>query len=112
MTDDNTPEDLKNGGRNRCRVEVSLKDLILADYGKKNNVNVASLTQSEIRDIILGAVSPKPRTRNRNHPSFQPAFEPSDAHTLNPQPCTLDRANLNPKFHILNPKSSTLNPQP
>ena len=36
------------------RVEVQLKDLILADYGKKNNVNVASLTQSEIRDIILG----------------------------------------------------------
>jgi len=36
-------------------VEVALKDLILADYGKKNNVNVASLTQSEIRDIILGA---------------------------------------------------------
>ncbi|GAB5369857.1 hypothetical protein AAMO2058_001442600 [Amorphochlora amoebiformis] len=37
------------------KVEVSLKNLILADYGKKNNVNVASLTQSEIRDIILGA---------------------------------------------------------
>eukprot|EP00455_Lapot_gusevi_P014731 TRINITY_DN173_c0_g1_i12.p1 TRINITY_DN173_c0_g1~~TRINITY_DN173_c0_g1_i12.p1 ORF type:complete len:1609 (+),score=412.81 TRINITY_DN173_c0_g1_i12:359-4828(+) len=37
------------------RVEVALKDLILNDYGKKNNVNVASLTQSEIRDIILGA---------------------------------------------------------
>ena len=36
------------------KVEVTLKDLILADYGKKNNVNVASLTQSEIRDIILG----------------------------------------------------------
>ena len=36
------------------KVEVSLKDLILADYGKKNNVNVSSLTQSEIRDIILG----------------------------------------------------------
>ena len=35
-------------------VENKLKDLILADYGKKNNVNVASLTQSEIRDIILG----------------------------------------------------------
>ncbi|KAF9917840.1 Pre-mRNA-processing-splicing factor 8 [Lobosporangium transversale] len=35
-------------------VETSLKDLILGDYGKKNNVNVASLTQSEIRDIILG----------------------------------------------------------
>ncbi|KAL7060107.1 hypothetical protein AAHC03_09411 [Spirometra sp. Aus1] len=36
------------------KVEYQLKDLILADYGKKNNVNVASLTQSEIRDIILG----------------------------------------------------------
>mmetsp|Transcript_28524 Transcript_28524/g.46221 ORF Transcript_28524/g.46221 Transcript_28524/m.46221 type:complete len:2342 (+) Transcript_28524:3-7028(+) len=36
------------------RVEVALKDLILADYGKKNNVNVQALTQSEIRDIILG----------------------------------------------------------
>eukprot|EP00605_Chrysophyceae_sp_TOSAG23-4_P000128 GSChrysophyteH1.ASY1.ANO1.147.1 assembled CDS len=35
-------------------VEIALKDLILQDYGKKNNVNVASLTQSEIRDIILG----------------------------------------------------------
>ncbi|KAJ8312022.1 LOW QUALITY PROTEIN: hypothetical protein KUTeg_009395 [Tegillarca granosa] len=36
------------------KIEMQLKDLILADYGKKNNVNVASLTQSEIRDIILG----------------------------------------------------------
>ena len=36
------------------KVEVALKDLILADYGKKNNVNVESLTQSEVRDIILG----------------------------------------------------------
>ncbi|KAJ1921385.1 pre-mRNA-splicing factor 8 [Mycoemilia scoparia] len=35
-------------------VENQLKDLILADYGKKNNVNVASLTQTEIRDIIMG----------------------------------------------------------
>ncbi|KAK6910277.1 pre-mRNA-processing-splicing factor 8 [Kwoniella mangroviensis CBS 8507] len=35
-------------------VEVALKDLILADFGKRNSVNVASLTASEIRDIILG----------------------------------------------------------
>jgi pre-mRNA-processing factor 8 len=28
------------------RVEVAMKDLILADYGKKNNVNVESLTQA------------------------------------------------------------------
>merc|ERR1712127_91794 len=38
----------------RIKVEIALKDLILADHGKKNNVNVSSLTQSEIRDIILG----------------------------------------------------------
>ncbi|CAK8993265.1 Pre-mRNA-processing-splicing factor 8 (Splicing factor Prp8) [Durusdinium trenchii] len=35
-------------------VEVGLKDMILDDYSKRNNVNVASLTQSEVRDIILG----------------------------------------------------------
>ncbi|XP_055343538.1 pre-mRNA-processing-splicing factor 8-like [Paramacrobiotus metropolitanus] len=35
------------------KVEVALNDVIVADYGKKNG-NVASLTQSEIRDIILG----------------------------------------------------------
>lgn len=36
------------------KVEVQLRDLILNDYGRKNNVNTASLTNSEIRDIILG----------------------------------------------------------
>ncbi|KAK0508949.1 hypothetical protein JMJ35_008320 [Cladonia borealis] len=36
------------------KVEVQLRDLILNDYGKKNNVNTSSLTTSEIRDIILG----------------------------------------------------------
>merc|ERR1712118_200205 len=36
-------------------VEQSLKDLILSDYSKKNNVNVNALTQIEIRDIIMGA---------------------------------------------------------
>lgn len=35
-------------------VEIQLRDLILNDYGKRNNVNVASLTQAEIRDLILG----------------------------------------------------------
>lgn len=36
------------------KAEIAMKDMILGDYGKKNNVNVTSLTQSEIRDIILG----------------------------------------------------------
>jgi pre-mRNA-processing factor 8 len=35
-------------------VENQLRDLVLFDYGKKNNVDVRSLTDSETRDIILG----------------------------------------------------------
>eukprot|EP01029_Cantina_marsupialis_P024436 TRINITY_DN628_c0_g1_i2.p2 TRINITY_DN628_c0_g1~~TRINITY_DN628_c0_g1_i2.p2 ORF type:complete len:395 (-),score=160.54 TRINITY_DN628_c0_g1_i2:123-1307(-) len=48
------------------RVEGQLKDLILADYSKKNNVNVASLTNSEVRDIILGQdVAPPSQQRQQ-----------------------------------------------
>lgn len=36
------------------RVENELSDLIIGDYGRKHNINVQALTQSEIRDIILG----------------------------------------------------------
>lgn len=36
------------------RIENELKMLILDDYAKKNNINASSLTQSEIKDIILG----------------------------------------------------------
>ena len=36
------------------KVETQLRDLILNDYGKKNNVNTSSLTSSEVRDIIFG----------------------------------------------------------
>lgn len=35
-------------------VEEQLRDVILLDYSKKHNVNIQSLTQSEIRDLILG----------------------------------------------------------
>ena len=31
-----------------------MKNLVLADYAKKNSINPNSLTQMEIRDIILG----------------------------------------------------------
>lgn len=47
-------------------VEQSLKDLILADYSKKNNVNVNALTQTEIRDIIMGAeITPPSQQRQQ-----------------------------------------------
>jgi pre-mRNA-processing factor 8 len=36
------------------KIETQLRDLILNDYAKKNNVNTSSLTQTEVRDIILG----------------------------------------------------------
>lgn len=42
------------------KVEVELKNLVINDYAKKNNINVASLTQLEIRDIILGMELPSP----------------------------------------------------
>ena len=42
------------GDEDWIKVETQLRDLILNDYGKKNNVNVSSLTSSEVRDIILG----------------------------------------------------------
>eukprot|EP00898_Chlorokybus_atmophyticus_P000280 jgi/Chlat1/1252/Chrsp115S01693 len=48
------------------KVEIALKDLILADYAKKNNVNVSALTSSEIRDIILGAeITPPSQQRQQ-----------------------------------------------
>ena len=51
------------------RVEVALKDLILADYAKKNNVAVGALTQSEVRDIILGAEIAPPSAQRRLRPA-------------------------------------------
>ncbi|BFZ55441.1 pre-mRNA-splicing factor 8 [Savitreella phatthalungensis] len=47
------------------QVELQLRDLILADYGKKNAVNIASLTQTEIRDIILGMEVQAPSTQRQ-----------------------------------------------
>ena len=50
----NANAEKKVNKNNFLQVELALKDMILNDYGKKNNVNVGSLTQSEVRDIILG----------------------------------------------------------
>ena len=52
-------------------IEVALKNLILADYGKKNSVNVASLTQSEIRDIILGAEIAPPSEQRQQYEEIE-----------------------------------------
>ncbi|PWZ00736.1 PROCN-domain-containing protein [Testicularia cyperi] len=47
------------------KVEIQLRDLILADFGKRNNVNVNSLTSSEIRDIILGMTIQAPSVQRQ-----------------------------------------------
>ncbi len=54
-------------------VEGALKDLILTDYGKKNNVNVASLTQTETRDIILGAEIAPPSAQRQQMAEIEKA---------------------------------------
>ncbi|QLL30278.1 hypothetical protein HG536_0A00950 [Torulaspora globosa] len=35
-------------------IEAKMRDLILGAYGKKYNVNISALTQTEIKDLILG----------------------------------------------------------
>ncbi|GMH15920.1 hypothetical protein Nepgr_017761 [Nepenthes gracilis] len=45
--------------------EVALRDLILSNYAKKNNVNASALTQSEICDIIPGAEITPPSQRKQ-----------------------------------------------
>jgi len=36
------------------QAEIGMKDIILEDYGKRMNITINSLTQAEIRDVILG----------------------------------------------------------
>lgn len=47
------------------QVEIELRNIILADFAKSCNVNISSLTQSEIRDIILGLDSAKESINSR-----------------------------------------------
>lgn len=47
------------------QVEIGLRDLILADYAKKNNANIAALTETELRDIILGMEMTEDSIRNK-----------------------------------------------
>jgi len=63
------------------KVEVQLKDLILSDYGKKNNVNVASLTQSEIRDIILGMEIAPPSQQRQQIAEIEKQSKEASQHT-------------------------------
>lgn len=63
-------------------VELALKDLILADYGKKNNVNVAALTQTEIRDIILGMEIQAPSAQRQQMAEIEEAAAAAQTQAL------------------------------
>ena len=56
-------------------VEVALKDLILSDFGKRNAVNIASLTASEIRDIILGMEISAPSAQRQQMSEIEKSTE-------------------------------------
>ncbi|KAJ1028734.1 hypothetical protein NDA16_001899 [Ustilago loliicola] len=57
------------------KVEIQLRDLILADFGKRNNVNVNSLTSSEIRDIILGMTIQAPSVQRQQMAELEKTAE-------------------------------------
>lgn len=57
------------------RVEIALRDLILSDYAKRNSVNTASLTSSEIRDIILGMEISAPSAQRQQMAEIEKSTE-------------------------------------
>lgn len=63
------------GDEEWIKVEVALRDLILTDYGKRNNVNVASLTSSEIRDIVLGSEIQAPSIQRQQAAELEKSAE-------------------------------------
>ncbi|CDK28553.1 unnamed protein product [Kuraishia capsulata CBS 1993] len=58
-------------------VESQLGDLILTDYSKKYNVNISSLTENEIRDIMLGQDVRAPSARRQQLAEIE--GQPQDA---------------------------------
>lgn len=79
-------------------VEKLLLDLILNDYAKKNNVNVQSLTQLEIRDLILGQEIRAPSAKRQELAELEDGSKTSN-----------DMANANQQLTAL--KTTTQNVQ-
>lgn len=64
-------------------VEKELRDLILNDYAKEHNINIQSLTQAEIRDLILGQDIRAPSARRQEVSDLEQQKQQDD--TSNPQ---------------------------
>ncbi|GAV48190.1 hypothetical protein ZYGR_0I04870 [Zygosaccharomyces rouxii] len=54
-------------------VESKMRDLILEEYSKKYNVNISSLTQTEIKDLILGQDVKAPSVRRQKMAELEAA---------------------------------------
>lgn len=78
-------------------VETQLRDLILNDFAKKNNVNVQSLTQSEVRDLILGQEVKAPSARRQQIADVENATKDDP-----------DAANANQQLTALKTKSQNV----
>ncbi|PLW34759.1 hypothetical protein PCANC_10440 [Puccinia coronata f. sp. avenae] len=66
------------------RVELALWDLILADYAERNAVNTASLTSSEIQDIILGMEFQAPLIQTQQMAEMEKTAEQANQVTTTP----------------------------
>ncbi|CEP62605.1 U4/U6-U5 snRNP complex subunit PRP8 LALA0_S05e09362g [Lachancea lanzarotensis] len=60
------------------QIESKLRDLILDEYGRKYNVNIASLTQTEIKDLILGQNIKAPSVKRQQMAEIEAAKSSSN----------------------------------
>ncbi|KAH3899328.1 probable Pre-mRNA-splicing factor 8 [Saccharomycodes ludwigii] len=63
-------------------VESNMRDLILEEYSNKYNVNISSLTQTEIKDLILGQNIKAPSVRRQKILELQEAKQKLDEQTM------------------------------
>lgn len=59
-------------------IESEMRDLILTEYGKKYNVNISALTQTEIKDLILGQNIKAPSVKRQKMAEIEAARAESE----------------------------------
>lgn len=60
-------------------VEAQLRDLVLGDYAKKHQISIQLLTQSEVRDIILGQDVRAPSVKRQQMAALEENEEPQNS---------------------------------
>lgn len=63
-------------------IEAKMRDLILSEYGKKYNVNISALTQTEIKDLILGQNIKAPSVKRQKMAELEAARNDDQADGL------------------------------